>query len=216
MQPHFAVPNLAVPTFAPASDAGVPLHIVTERTLEAWLSQQDAATAGWARTMGFSGAWGQVVVLPGTDGTASGALVGAGSPKSRQRQRFLLAAAAAKLPEGTYTLASDLPADLSPEVECFGWLMAQYAFDRYAKNTGAKARLIAPEGVDAARVEVMAAGETFTRTLINTPAEDMDPEQLQQAVEIVGRGAWRDRHDRGRRGSAGAGLPAHSHGGPCL
>ncbi|MCG7623557.1 leucyl aminopeptidase family protein [Epibacterium sp. Ofav1-8] len=185
MQPHFAVPNLAVPTFAPASDAGLPLHIVTERTLDAWLAQQDGTTAGWARSMGFAGAWGQVVVLPGADGTIRGALIGAGTPKTRQRQRFLLAAAAAKLPEGTYALASDLPADLSAEVECFGWLMAQYAFDRYAKTTGAKACLIAPDGVDAARVEAMAAGETFTRTLINTPAEDMGPAELQQAVESL-------------------------------
>ena len=185
MQPHFAVPNLAVPTFAPASDAGLPLHIVTERTLDAWLAQQDGTTAGWARSMGFAGAWGQVVVLPGADGTIRGALIGAGTPKTRQRQRFLLAAAAAKLPEGTYALASDLPADLSAEVECFGWLMAQYAFDRYAKTTGAKARLIAPDGVDVARVEAMAAGETFTRTLINTPAEDMGPAELQQAVESL-------------------------------
>jgi len=185
MQPHFAVPNLAVPTFAAAIDAALPLHIVTERTLDAWLAEQDGATAGWARSMGFRASWGQVVVLPGPDGSLGGALIGAGTPKSRQRQRFLLAAAAAKLPEGTYALASELPADLSLEVECFGWLMAQYAFDRYAKNTGAKARLVAPDGVDAARIEAMAAGETFTRTLINTPAEHMGPAELQEAVESL-------------------------------
>ena len=63
MQPHFAVPNLAVPTFAPASDAGLPLHIVTERTLDAWLAQQDGTTAGWARSMGFGGAKVQFVAL---------------------------------------------------------------------------------------------------------------------------------------------------------
>jgi len=185
MQPHFAVPNPAAPTFSSSPETSLPLHIVAESACADWLDQQPATWGDWARAMGFTGAWGQVVVLPGTDGALSGALVGAGTVGSRTRNRFLLAAAAAKLPEGSYALACDLPVDLSAEVECFGWLMAQYAFDRYAKNTGAKARLICPDGVDAARVEAMAAGESFTRTLINTPAEDMGPAELQQAVESL-------------------------------
>ena len=40
----------------------------------------------------------------------------------------------------------------------------------------AKARLVAPEGVDAARLEVIAAGEALTRDLVNTPASDMGPD----------------------------------------
>ncbi|WP_068243086.1 leucyl aminopeptidase family protein [Tritonibacter horizontis] len=175
MQPHFAV----------STDATLPLHIVEEATLRDQLAALSPAVATWATGMGFTGAWGQVLVLPGADGGLAGALLGAGSAAARRRNRFLLAAGAAKLPEASFALAADLPADLSTEVECFGWLMAQYAFDRYATAKGAKAQLVAPEGIDVARVEAMAAGECLTRTLINTPAEDMGPADLQAAVEAL-------------------------------
>ncbi|NIZ13119.1 M17 family metallopeptidase [Phaeobacter sp. HF9A] len=180
MQPHFAVCGFAAPT-----EASLPLHIVEEDALEAMLADQSEGDAAWAQTMGFTAAWGQVVALPDGKGGLAGAWVGAGSAAARKRKRFLLAAAAAKLPEGTYALASELPDDLSPEVECFGWLMSHYAFDRYAKASGAKARLIAPEGLDSKRIEAIATGESLTRSLINTPAEDMGPAELQAAAEAL-------------------------------
>src|SRR5690606_12886501 len=43
-------------------------------------------------------------------------------------------------------------------------------------------RIKAPAGVDAARIEAMAAGEFLTRDLINTPAQDMGPAELEQAA----------------------------------
>ncbi len=180
MQPNFAVRGFAAPT-----EASLPLHIIASGDLDQALSGLGAAHAGWARSLGFTGAWGQVLALPDGAGGLAAALVGAGDDQARRRNRFLLAAAAAKLPEATYALATALPADLSVEVESFGWLMSHYAFDRYAKVSGAKARLICPAGVDAARVEAMAAGESLTRTLINTPAEHMGPAELQAAAEAL-------------------------------
>jgi len=63
-----------------------------------------------------------------------------------------------------------------------GWLLAQYAFGRYRPAEGARARLVAPEGVDAARLLVLAEAEFLTRDLINTPANDMGPEALEAAA----------------------------------
>src|SRR5690606_5697883 len=55
-------------------------------------------------------------------------------------------------------------------------------FDRYkaGADTGT-AELLPPEGVDARRLEVLAAGVCLTRDLINTPANDMGPEALEGA-----------------------------------
>jgi leucyl aminopeptidase len=63
-----------------------------------------------------------------------------------------------------------------------GWLLASYRFDRYKKARGAKARLVCPDGVDARRIEAIAAGEFLTRDLINTPASDMGPDELEAAL----------------------------------
>jgi leucyl aminopeptidase len=64
-----------------------------------------------------------------------------------------------------------------------GWLLAQYRFDRYrpAKTGAALPQLKAPEGCDARRLEIIAAAEWLTRDLINTPANDMGPDALEEA-----------------------------------
>ena len=68
-----------------------------------------------------------------------------------------------------------------------GWLLAQYRFNRYrpGKRHPAPAVLILPEGCDAARLLAMAAGEYLTRDLINTPAADMGPDELEQAFRAL-------------------------------
>ena len=87
-----------------------------------------------------------------------------------------------------------------------GWLLESYRFTRYKSSSRRDARLVAPEGVDAARLEAIAAGECLTRDLINVPAADMGPAELEAAArelaEEIGRRGLGDR----RRGAAGAEL----------
>lgn len=66
-----------------------------------------------------------------------------------------------------------------------GWLLAGYTFEKYAKHPAPKAGLIAPDGVDAARLQAIAAGEALTRDLINTPASDMGPADLADAARAL-------------------------------
>ncbi len=168
-------------SFATDTTDAIDLHIVSQQDASAWLDMMPTATADWARASGFNGGIGQAISLPATADLPALAAVGFGSESSRKRGRFALAAAAAKLPEGTYRIASGLPEDQS-ETECLGWLLASYRFDRYKALTPMKAQLLAPEGIDVQRVEAIANGEALTRTLINTPASDMGPPDLEQAA----------------------------------
>ncbi|WP_050604572.1 M17 family metallopeptidase [Ruegeria sp. 6PALISEP08] len=171
-------------SFAPSSDTSLPLHVIAQPDLEGWLQEQPQHVQSWVAANGFSAALGQSQLLPDKNGAAEMALAGYGTEAKRARKRFPLAAAALSLPEGTYHIASGLPSDLL-EVECLGWLLAGYAFDRYAIQSGGSAALVAPDGVDAARIEAMAQAEALTRDLVNTPASDMGPAQMQQAVESM-------------------------------
>ncbi|MEQ6249717.1 leucyl aminopeptidase family protein [Sulfitobacter sp. HNIBRBA3233] len=168
-------------TFAADGPDALPLHILEEDAVDAWLDTQEARDAAWVRAMGFTGGIGQALVLPGPDGAPARALIGFGTAAKRLRGRFTLAAAASKLPEGAWRIADGLPEDLL-EVEALGWLLGGYRFDRYKSAKPAGARLVAPEGVDAARLEAIAAGEALTRDLINTPASDMGPPELETAA----------------------------------
>ncbi|WP_299983737.1 M17 family metallopeptidase [uncultured Ruegeria sp.] len=171
-------------SFAPASDPSLPLHVLEQSELEDWLENQPDHVRAWVSTDGFSAALGQSLLIPGPNGTPEFALAGYGNAAKRARKRFPLAAAAESLPKGTYRIASGVPAEVI-EAECFGWLMTAYAFDRYAPQSAANAALIAPKGVDAKRVEIMANAEALIRDLVNTPASDMGPAQLQRAAEAL-------------------------------
>ena len=165
------------PVFADPQAPSRPLHVVSPDGLEDWLASQAAPVADWLRGVGFKAGLGEVALIPG-DGVA-GAVIGLGTAQARKRQRFGLSRAVSALPTGDWHFVG-LPADMATEA-ALGWLLAQYRFDRYKPAKQALPQLKCPEGVDAAQVLAMAAGEYLTRDLINTPAADMGPEELEAA-----------------------------------
>ncbi|MEM6758975.1 MAG: leucyl aminopeptidase family protein [Pseudomonadota bacterium] len=168
-------------TFAAATDRAIPLHLVSENDVDAFVTGLPADQAAWAQAMGFTGALGQVLTLPGDGGQMAAAAVGYGNQTARARGRFHLVAGAAKLPDGDYHIAT-WPPDAAQAVEALGWLLASYRFDRYKDTSPMRARLIAPSGIDADEIAALANGEALTRTLINTPAADMGPPELEHAA----------------------------------
>ena len=167
-------------TFSPPDSSAIPLHVIDADDLDGI----PASARALAATCGFTGAAGATLFVPAPDGSIAMALVGQGSAVSRRRTRFAVAAAARKLPAGTYAIASGL---IGPALEeaALGWLMESYDFDRYRKAKPAAAHLVAPDGVDAQRLEVIAAGEALTRDLINTPTSDMSPADLEEAARSL-------------------------------
>ncbi|MCB1313038.1 MAG: leucyl aminopeptidase family protein [Sedimentitalea sp.] len=170
--------------FAAPSDSAVALHVLEPDRITPWLDGQDPQVAAWVRANGFTGKLGETLLVPGPDGGPQMALAGIDTPQRRARGRFALAAAADKLPESVYRLASGV-AEGDIATECLGWLLSGYRFDRYRKKTHATARLIAPDGVDAARIEAIAAAEALIRDLVNTPTADLGPDELAAAAEAL-------------------------------
>ena len=172
------------PVFAAPGPDACPVHVIASDAFDSWLSSQPQRVQAWAKAHGFTGACGQALAVPGADGAIEMALAGYGSADQRARRRFVLAEAAQKLPAGSYRIASGLPAEAAA-AESLGWLLTAYRFDRYKEAKGETASLEAPEGVDAAAIESLAAAECLTRDLINTPAFDMGPEQLEAAATAL-------------------------------
>ena len=170
-------------TFAPADGPSRPLHVVRAENLAAFLEGDGAGWTDWLRGSGFEAGSGEARLLPGPDGTVAAAVVGLGTTQARRRQRFGLAKAVAGLPTGDWILTGDLSQAEKTEA-ALAWLLAGYRFDRYrpSRKPIDLPRLICPEGLDAARLTVMAEGEALTRDLINTPAQDMGPDELEAAT----------------------------------
>ncbi|MCK0125960.1 leucyl aminopeptidase family protein [Gelidibacter sp. F2691] len=167
-------------TFAANSKHAIPLHLI-EKGDKAAYKQLPEQAKNWADANGFDGTLGQCLIVPNASGDIEMALAGLGTTNTRARKRFGAVAARSKLPEGVYRLDSD-HSELITQEFALGWLLEGYRFDRYAKQSAPKAQLVAPKGVDASRLEAITAGETTTRDLINIPAEDMGPDELEMAV----------------------------------
>ena len=178
--------------FAPASAAAIPVHPVRAEALDAWLADQPERVRRWLGRMGFKAAQGQVVAVPDHGGDLAMVACGLGNASARERIRFALGAAATSLPAGTYRIAGDHPPEFLAE-QALGWLLAGYRFTRFRKSGAAEddsaapaARLQAPDGIDARRIEIIAAGEWLTRDLINTPASHMGPEDIEATMLALG------------------------------
>ncbi|MCB5408667.1 leucyl aminopeptidase family protein [Pseudogemmobacter faecipullorum] len=179
---------LQLPAFAAPDAPSLPLWLVEPAELEAFLAAAGAEFAPWLRATGFDASLGALCLLPGADGQLAGAIAGLGDARARQRQRFGIARAVTALPGGCWHLAfaAPAPAELLSGIS-LAWLLASYRFERYRPGRKATepARLRVPEGVDKARLLAMATGEFLTRDLINTPAHDLGPEELEQAFTAL-------------------------------
>ena len=168
------------PAFADPDAASRPLHVVPQDALEAWRQALPVHQAAFLADCGFTAGAGDVALLPDTAGRVVAAVVGHGTAASRARGRFLLSRAVSSLPAGDWHFEG-LPEANATEA-ALGWLLAQYRFDRYRKPSPPLPGLKCPETVDAELVLAMAEGEWLTRDLINTPAADLGPAELQAAL----------------------------------
>ncbi len=176
------------PAFADATAASRALHVVEAGALADFHASQPAEVRAWLEATGFEAALGDLRLIPGGKGGAEGgvaaAVVGYGTASARARSRFGAVKAVAGLPAGAWHLAGTLTPAAMDEI-ALGWLLAQYQFTRYKAGKAVLAQLVLPGGADAARLLAMAEGEYLTRDLINTPASDMGPEQLEAAFAAL-------------------------------
>ncbi len=174
-------------TFADENADSRPLHVLRPDEVARFRAGADAGAgvdwANWLRANGFKANPGELCLLPDRDGGIAGAVAGIGTAEAQRRQRFLLAKVVGILPAGDWRLAGDLsPAEQAEAA--LGWLLSAYRFDRYrpGRSVAPLPRLVCPPGLDAARLIAMAEGEALTRDLINTPAQDMGPAELEAAT----------------------------------
>jgi leucyl aminopeptidase len=137
-----------------------------------------SAAREWARTVGFAGRPGQVAIIQDGTGKASSVLAGC-ADKPAASDAFVLAAIVRQLPVADYRLDGAAPVAAS---FALAWLLDSYRFDRYRTAGPAPARLVCPDGVDRDRVLSAASAHHWVRDLINTPSQDMGPDELEQAA----------------------------------
>ena len=152
----------------------LPLHVLDRDGFAAWSAQQPAAVQAWLKSQQYLAAPGSVALLPGADGLA-GAVLGVGD----RADAYAYAHAPFALPAGTrWQLAGDTDA-LTRDNLHLGWGLGSYRFARYRKLARQPAQLL---GEPSAEVRDMLAACLRVRDWVNTPTEDMGPQQLEDAA----------------------------------
>ena len=143
----------------------------------------DVGARRWGDLHRFEGKAGQLLVVPGADGEVAQVLVGSGPAFDPMSLRGL----SARLPGGLYRL--ELTAQ-DAELATLAFLLGAYVFDRYkARPDRAPARLVAPDGVDVAEVSRIAAACALAREMVDTPAADMGPLQIETIAREIAESA---------------------------
>jgi len=167
---------MPVTLVADRSSLSRPVHLVAKGALEK--SDLPAAAIAWAKANAFTGEEGRTLLLADGDGSVSGALFGLGD-QTGGHLPLLPGALARTLPEGDWHFAT-APADGANAA--LGLLLGGYAFTAYGRKPHRDIRFAAPEGVDRARAERLAEGVFLARDLINTPTNDMGPDDVEAAA----------------------------------
>ncbi|MGC5778979.1 leucyl aminopeptidase family protein [Methylobacterium sp. NFXW15] len=161
--------------------AGTPAIAVTCLRASGWEEGLSAAERAFARATGFSGKAGTVAYLPGPDGSVARVLFGLGDPDAPGADPLIAGRLPTLLPVGTYRLEGAPDASAAT----LAWLLGSYRFGRYRKGDAAKASLVSPEGVDGAEVARIAAAVAMGRDLVNTPANDLGPAEIEAAARSL-------------------------------
>ena len=174
--------------FANQAEAGtakpVTLHAVLPKDLEKFLSSREPAAARWLKATGFAAKEGELALVPGETGGLGAAVLGLGAG----RDPHALALFSERLPPGLYALG-DVPPVFGGARAAYAWAIGTYAFDRYRQHKKPKRkelpRLVLPASVDGEAISRIAEGVFLARDLINTPSNDMGPDELEQAARSL-------------------------------
>ena len=171
------------PFFAkPGDGPAVPILFVNAANFDVATKILEAREHAFVRAAGFEPKAGCHLMFPAADGALVGVLFGIEAADEPLKDPFRPGQLVNLLPAGTYRFANE-PHDA--RLAALAFVLGAYQFTRYRKAEPRNIRLVVPGGVDGADLTRIAEGVTLARDLINTPSNDMGPDDLETAARIL-------------------------------
>ena len=167
-------------SFAKGARAAIALHAVRGADLKAWLAGRSKRETQFLKAAGFEAKEGDLRLVPAPSGSIAYAVLGLG----KGDDALALATFSEQLPPGTYRIET-APESCGGETAALAWLLGTYVYGRYRKTKRSGAKLVLPKGVDGEEVSRIAEAVFLGRDLINTPPNDLGPEELANAARDV-------------------------------
>jgi leucyl aminopeptidase len=167
-----------------ASGQTIPIHAVRGADDETALSALTSGERRWVEANAFKGSAKSHLALADGEGGLAAVLVGLGTGGRGEPcgpDELMLGDLGRKLPPATYRLGEGWRA---PDVAALAWGLGAYRFEAYKGAGKEPARLVLPDG-SADRVRAVANAVWRARDLINTPANDLGPAELEAAARAL-------------------------------
>ena len=165
---------------ASGSAAAIPIWFVTPANYPELRERLDAGVRTFADAANFEPKPGRHLMLPGASGLG-GVLFGL-EAANEPKDPFLPGLLPQQLPDGVYRFANE-PHDA--RLAALAFALGSYRFTRYRKAEGREAKLELPQGIDRDDLGRVVEAVTLARDLINTPANDMGPGELEAAARTL-------------------------------
>src|SRR5712692_1104144 len=162
--------------------ATVPITFVNASTWPDLRERLDSRQRAFADAAGFEPKAGRHLILPATEGGLAGVLFALEPADDPHKDLFRPGALAGLLPAGAYRFANT-PHDA--RLAALAFALGSYRYTRYRKQEPKELRLELPPGVDGEEISRIAEGVCLARDLINTPANDMGPAELEAATRAL-------------------------------
>jgi leucyl aminopeptidase len=171
------------PIFFPRGEVpAVPVMFVTAATWGEARSALDTRARTFADVAGFEPKPGRHLLLPGPDGELAGVLFALEAAEDPGRDLFRPGALAGIVPNGAYRFGN---APHDARLGALAFALGTYRFGRYRKSDDKNVRLELPSGIDGDEIASIVEGVWLARDLINTPANDMGPAEIEEAARTL-------------------------------
>ena len=167
---------------SPHRGQSTPILFVTESNWPALRQGLDAGARTFADAAGFEPKPGRHLLLPGGATGIAAVLFGIGRADAPDRDPFEPGRLPGLLPAGAYRFGNEPP---QPRLAALGFALGCYRFSRYRKAESKAVTLELPAGLDRSDLTRIVEGVTLARDLINTPANDLGPVELEEAARAL-------------------------------
>jgi leucyl aminopeptidase len=164
--------------------SAIPITFATKTTWDAICAGLPEQARQFALANGFAAKPGACLTLPSADGKIAQVVFGLEDETSKSRDLFRPGQLPGLLPAGVYRFAN---APHDTRLATLAFALGSYRFSRYRRADAVAVRLVPPDDLDAADIARMAEAAYLARDLINTPANDMGPEELALAAQDLAR-----------------------------
>ncbi len=159
-----------------------PVWCVDADSWPAIQKQLPESARAYAEASGFKAEAGSFLLLPDAAGKIPGALFGIDRKSARNADAFLAGKLPGLLPAGIWRFET---APHNVKLAALAFALGTYKFSRYRKSEAKQVQLELPKDADGAELSRMVEAIFLVRDLVNTPANDFGPSQLEAAAKEV-------------------------------